>query len=81
MSYDFSVNPAKLARAMLAVKARSEKPTEENVKAEYIKLGGKLTDVKVEPTVAPKIEDTVQVDKQPVVVSEVAKKKTKKSAI
>lgn len=63
--YDFAVNQVKLARAIAAIKVRGVEPTEELVKAEYIRIGGKVSPVKVVHLESKHIEDTVEVNKQP----------------
>lgn len=69
MTFDFAVSLPKLDASINAVKARGETPTEENVKAEYIKRGGKVSEVKVEHVESPRIEDTVEVNKSPEVAA------------
>ncbi len=43
-NYDFAFNKIKLARAIARVRARNEEVNEENVKKEYLSIGGLLVE-------------------------------------
>ncbi len=56
-NYDFAFNKIKLARAIARVRARNEEVSEENVKTEYVSIGGLLAadEEKLHEVILPKV--------------------------